>query len=324
MSIKKVSTLGIISRAQYIDASASTNKIVDVPDAPIIGSASKNSINTDVSFTSTNSGGIATSYTITSYPGSVTATGATSPITVSGLTSGTAYTFTVKGTNSTGTGPESSQSASYTVPNDPVWIATPIIFNTSGNYTASANVDQIAVIAMGGGYPGASGNSGYYVGGNVDQDFAGSAGAGGTAGSAYSGFSGTSIGGQSFNISIGGSGGGASSVGSLLTSNGTGNASSKTAGNSINSNSAGNVAITIPTVGTQTIAYGGGGGVPPYGGGFGATQGQFAYNARGGNGGTGGLTAGGGGGGGGGGGNGAGGSGGAGGPGRVYIYEKKT
>jgi LPXTG-motif cell wall-anchored protein len=53
-------------------------------------------------------------YTVTSTPGGITATGTSSPITVTGLTNGTTYTFTVKATNSIGTGPESAPSNSVT------------------------------------------------------------------------------------------------------------------------------------------------------------------------------------------------------------------
>jgi hypothetical protein len=51
---------------------------------------------------------------MTSTPGSITETGATSPITVSGLTSGTAYTFKVKSNNPFGSSAESAASNSVT------------------------------------------------------------------------------------------------------------------------------------------------------------------------------------------------------------------
>jgi hypothetical protein len=46
-------------------------------------------------------------YTVTASPGGATASGISSSITVSGLTNGTSYTFTVTATNAHGTGPSS-------------------------------------------------------------------------------------------------------------------------------------------------------------------------------------------------------------------------
>ena len=54
------------------------------------------------------------SYMVTSSPGGFTATGASSPLIVTGLTNGTSYTFTVTATNTTGTGPASSASGAVT------------------------------------------------------------------------------------------------------------------------------------------------------------------------------------------------------------------
>jgi hypothetical protein len=51
-----------------------------------------------------------TVYTVTAQPGGATATGGNSPITVGGLTNGTAYTFTVTASNAAGTGPVSTPS----------------------------------------------------------------------------------------------------------------------------------------------------------------------------------------------------------------------
>ena len=89
--------------------------IPDVPDAPTIGAVTDLGTGTSasVAYTAAATGGTVTTFTATSTPGSITGTG-TSPITVSGLTSGTSYTFKVKGTNATATGPESAASNSVT------------------------------------------------------------------------------------------------------------------------------------------------------------------------------------------------------------------
>jgi hypothetical protein len=59
-------------------------------------------------------GAAITSYTVTASPGGANNSGSTSPITVSGLTTGQPYTFTVTATNSNGTGPVSQPSNSVT------------------------------------------------------------------------------------------------------------------------------------------------------------------------------------------------------------------
>jgi hypothetical protein len=96
------------------DGSNAITEIVDVPDAPTIGTATADIFGASVPFTAATTGGTPSLYTATSTPGSITGTSATSPITVSGLTVGTAYTFTVTPSNSTGTGPASSSSNSIT------------------------------------------------------------------------------------------------------------------------------------------------------------------------------------------------------------------
>ena len=96
-------------------ASASTTPL-SVPQAPTIGTATDAGTGTSVTvaYTAGATGGAAVSaYTATSSPGGFTGTGA-SPITVSGLTAGTAYTFTVTATNSQGTSAASSASNSVT------------------------------------------------------------------------------------------------------------------------------------------------------------------------------------------------------------------
>lgn len=97
-------------------AALSADVSLTVPDAPTSVSAVAGNGQATVSFTapSDNGGAAITAYTVTSSPGGVTATGASSPVTVTGLTNETAYTFTVTATNSQGTGPASATSNSVT------------------------------------------------------------------------------------------------------------------------------------------------------------------------------------------------------------------
>ena len=85
------------------------------PDAPTIGTATVAST-TSISITFTapsNVGGSAiTSYTAISSPGGFTQTGASSPLVVTGLTTGDSYTFNVIATNSYGSSPLSAASNS--------------------------------------------------------------------------------------------------------------------------------------------------------------------------------------------------------------------
>ncbi len=101
-------------------ASAPSNSVTSLstPGAPTIGvaNAGPGSGQATVAFTppASNGGTAITSYTATSSPGNFTGTGTTSPITVSGLTNGQPYTFTVIATNSQGPSLPSAASNSAT------------------------------------------------------------------------------------------------------------------------------------------------------------------------------------------------------------------
>lgn len=110
-----------------------------VPGAPTIGTAIGGNAQATVSFSApaSNGGAAITSYRATSSPGGFTATAASSPITVSGLTNGTAYTFTVTATNIKGTGSASAASNSVTPATVP---GAPVINSvTAGNAQATVN-----------------------------------------------------------------------------------------------------------------------------------------------------------------------------------------
>jgi hypothetical protein len=87
-----------------------------VPNAPTIGTATAGNASASVTFTAPTDvgGGAITGYTVVSTPSSIIGTGVSSPVTVSGLTNGTAYTFKVFATNVYGPSGLSAASNSVT------------------------------------------------------------------------------------------------------------------------------------------------------------------------------------------------------------------
>ena len=104
----------ITNRVSLKSVNGGNTPIADVVDAPTIGTATAGAELATVAYTAAATGGAATSFTAISTPGSITGTGA-SPITVSGLTGGTAYTFKVYGTNASGVWTATQSSASNSV-----------------------------------------------------------------------------------------------------------------------------------------------------------------------------------------------------------------
>lgn len=135
---------------------------ITVPGAPTAVSAIPGVQRAGVSFTApaSNGGAAITSYTVTASTGQ-TATGATSPIQVTGLTAGVAVTFTVKAKNSAGTGPASTASAAVTPLAQPTGGGAPTFVQQLGvgtltvtgstvevTTTAAASVGNSIILAM--------------------------------------------------------------------------------------------------------------------------------------------------------------------------------
>jgi hypothetical protein len=138
-------------------ASAASNSVTPtsvttVPGAPTIGTATAGNAQATVSWTAplSNGGSAITGYTVTSSPGGITqaaGASATSAM-VTGLTNGTAYTFTVTATNVVGTGPASAASNSVTPSSSTAPGAPTIGTATAGN--AQATVTWTAPSSDGG------------------------------------------------------------------------------------------------------------------------------------------------------------------------------
>lgn len=128
------------------------------PGAPTIGTATASGpTSASVTFTAPSDPGVPstiTSYTVTSNPGGITASGSSSPITVTGLTTDTAYTFTVTATNATGTGASSAASNSVTpVLNYFVAASSDSSYNVVSNSVCVDSSGNTYYAGSDGGYP---------------------------------------------------------------------------------------------------------------------------------------------------------------------------
>ncbi|WP_158082364.1 S-layer homology domain-containing protein, partial [Paenibacillus ferrarius] len=98
------------------EVSATPGAIPAVPSAPTAVTATAGNGQAIVSFAipAVNGGSAITKYEVTALPGNITAAGPASPITVTGLTNGTTYTFTVRAVNLTGSSAASAVSNAVT------------------------------------------------------------------------------------------------------------------------------------------------------------------------------------------------------------------
>lgn len=133
---------GISPRGYGFAGASKPNAPVSVSATDVGTSRAYNDGAAIVSFSSGgDNGSPITSYTVTSSPGGFTASGASSPLTVTGLQSGVSYTFTATATNSVGTSDASSASSAITattVPQAPT-IGTATCASSQA-YTGSANI----------------------------------------------------------------------------------------------------------------------------------------------------------------------------------------
>jgi len=121
------------------------------PGAPTIGTATGGCSSASVTFTAPSCAGYPatiTGYQATSTPGCITATGSSSPISVTGLTNCTSYTFKVRAQNASGYGPCSAASNSVSP-----GVVGSQSYTTAGTYSwvAPAGVTKVSVVAVGAG-----------------------------------------------------------------------------------------------------------------------------------------------------------------------------
>lgn len=242
------------------------------PAAPTSVSANANiNLGATVTFTAPGDTGLGpiTGYVVFASTGQ-TATGASSPIEITGLSAGVSVTFTVAAINSYGTGDRSAASNSVTP-----YSSGQVVYSSEGDYTwvAPAGVTSVSVIAVGAGGRGGS----YY-------DAAAGGGGGGGGGLAYRNNI-TVTPGTSYSLRIptrtSATGGGQQVASTLMTFGGT-TVEAYSGQNGYDGGSGGAGGYPVSGTGGNGGNGGYGGGVPGSGGGGGAG----GYSAAGGAGGS--------------------------------------
>jgi hypothetical protein len=232
--------------------------------APSSVTATVSGVTATISF----SGGAGTSYTVTSSPGGFTASGASSPLTISGLASTTSYTFTVVSSSACGTSSPSAPSNSVTTASYLPGTQTFAFTGSPATFVVPSSVTSITVEAWG-------------ASGGRNGPNSANGGLGAYAKSTY-----TVVPGESLTIRVGGQG--ANGVGSiaggsfvsrtsgnvlLVVAGGGGGASytgGATGGNGTTTQSSG--------AGGYSSVSGGGGGLSDNGGGGGTGAGGGGWN----------------------------------------------
>jgi hypothetical protein len=284
-----------------------TDNPVVLPLAPIIGlaqSTGPNSASVSFSPPSSDGGSPITGYTVVSEPGNISASGTTSPIIVSGLSSSILYTFTVYATNIVGNGPNSLPSNIISGVLDTVEVLV-VGGGGSGGYGASGgggagglyynatfaiSKSTAYTVTIGGGgpyaYPDVYGsNGGNSVFSNITGLGGGYGGAGATGllgwnansggsgggGGAYNGAAGAGLQPSSSSGGFGNNGGAAS--GSAWAAGGGGGAGAVGAPFSGSAGGNGGIGKQYSITGTATYYAGGGGGAGDGGKGLGGAGG---------------------------------------------------
>ena len=160
-SIYQQGTSGYQKFSTYMDLlSGNEEPAPTVPGAPVIGSVTAGDGSAVVNFTApADDGATISSYTATSSPGSRSASCSASPCTVTGLTNGQSYRFSVTATNEAGEGPSSNLSSAVT-PQAPSVLRASLeeplmgevhtgVGNLRGWAVSSAGIERIEILVNG-------------------------------------------------------------------------------------------------------------------------------------------------------------------------------